>query len=141
MNLSSRFSLNCEQTSLRELTTLGIKNAENLAIPSVRNDVSPALRLKKLLSGLLEPDGLLVEICEICTSDADSIIIRHLIWSDHAGSVFVHSCRYHRILGRPCRPAPWGISFLPLPSAEIIHAVPDTIMVTSELNHILLCKN
>lgn len=27
------------QTSLRELTTLGIKNAENLAIPSVRNDV------------------------------------------------------------------------------------------------------
>ncbi|CAL5361184.1 unnamed protein product [Camellia sinensis] len=30
----------CEQTSLRELTTLGIKNAENLAIPSVRNDAS-----------------------------------------------------------------------------------------------------
>lgn len=28
------------QTSLRELVTLGIKNAENLAIPSVRNDVS-----------------------------------------------------------------------------------------------------
>lgn len=28
------------QTSLRELTNLGIKNAENLAIPSVRNDVS-----------------------------------------------------------------------------------------------------
>jgi hypothetical protein len=28
------------QTSLRELTTLGMKNAENLAIPSVRNDVS-----------------------------------------------------------------------------------------------------
>ena len=28
------------QTSLRELTSLGIKNAENLAIPSVRNDVS-----------------------------------------------------------------------------------------------------
>jgi hypothetical protein len=28
------------QTSLRELTTLGLKNAENLAIPSVRNDVS-----------------------------------------------------------------------------------------------------
>ncbi|CAL5378063.1 unnamed protein product [Camellia sinensis] len=28
------------QTSLRELTTLGIKNAENLAIPSVRNDAS-----------------------------------------------------------------------------------------------------
>lgn len=28
------------QTSIRELTTLGIKNAENLAIPSVRNDVS-----------------------------------------------------------------------------------------------------
>jgi hypothetical protein len=27
------------QTSLRELTTLGIKNAENLSIPSVRNDV------------------------------------------------------------------------------------------------------
>jgi hypothetical protein len=32
-----------EQTSLRELTTLGIKNAENLAIPSVRNDVSDAV--------------------------------------------------------------------------------------------------
>ncbi|RYR18881.1 hypothetical protein Ahy_B03g063492 isoform A [Arachis hypogaea] len=30
-------------TSLRELTTLGIKNAENLAIPSVRNDVSYVL--------------------------------------------------------------------------------------------------
>lgn len=28
------------QTSLTELATLGIKNAENLAIPSVRNDVS-----------------------------------------------------------------------------------------------------
>lgn len=28
------------QTTLRELTLLGIKNAENLAIPSVRNDVS-----------------------------------------------------------------------------------------------------
>ncbi|XP_024023649.1 uncharacterized protein LOC21402974 isoform X2 [Morus notabilis] len=28
------------QTSLRELTTLGIKNAENLAIPSVRNDAA-----------------------------------------------------------------------------------------------------
>lgn len=28
------------QTSLRELTTLGIKNAETLAVPSVRNDVS-----------------------------------------------------------------------------------------------------
>uniref|UniRef100_M1C688 Uncharacterized protein n=1 Tax=Solanum tuberosum TaxID=4113 RepID=M1C688_SOLTU len=27
-------------TSLRELTTLGIKNAENLAIPSVRNDAA-----------------------------------------------------------------------------------------------------
>lgn len=31
------------QTSLRELTTLGIKNAETLAIPSVRNDVSSSL--------------------------------------------------------------------------------------------------
>ncbi|KAJ6413524.1 hypothetical protein OIU74_020707 [Salix koriyanagi] len=28
------------QTSLRELTSLGIKNAENLAIPSVRNDAA-----------------------------------------------------------------------------------------------------
>ncbi|KAL6541352.1 hypothetical protein OROHE_011060 [Orobanche hederae] len=27
------------ETSLRELTTLGLKNAENLAIPSTRNDV------------------------------------------------------------------------------------------------------
>ena len=33
-------SLFAGQTSLRELTTLGMKNAENLAIPSVRNDVS-----------------------------------------------------------------------------------------------------
>uniref|UniRef100_A0A0D9WA56 Uncharacterized protein n=1 Tax=Leersia perrieri TaxID=77586 RepID=A0A0D9WA56_9ORYZ len=32
-------------TSLRELTTLGIKNAENLAIPSVRNDVRPVPQL------------------------------------------------------------------------------------------------
>ena len=38
MSLHSESEL--EQTSLRELTTLGIKNAENLAIPSVRNDVS-----------------------------------------------------------------------------------------------------
>ncbi|KAI8019091.1 hypothetical protein LOK49_LG04G01608 [Camellia lanceoleosa] len=30
----------CINTSLRELTTLGIKNAENLAIPSVRNDAA-----------------------------------------------------------------------------------------------------
>ncbi|CAO2036698.1 unnamed protein product [Urochloa humidicola] len=29
-----------DKTSLRELTTLGIKNAENLAIPSVRNDAA-----------------------------------------------------------------------------------------------------
>ncbi|KAM0871808.1 hypothetical protein ACQ4PT_039141 [Festuca glaucescens] len=29
-----------DETSLRELTTLGIKNAENLAIPSVRNDAA-----------------------------------------------------------------------------------------------------
>ncbi|CAI0428792.1 unnamed protein product [Linum tenue] len=33
-------SLVGRQTSLRELTTLGIKNAENLAIPSVRNDAA-----------------------------------------------------------------------------------------------------
>ncbi|XP_039044985.1 uncharacterized protein LOC120184640 isoform X2 [Hibiscus syriacus] len=30
----------CIHTSLRELTSLGIKNAENLAIPSVRNDAA-----------------------------------------------------------------------------------------------------
>ncbi|XP_034689519.1 uncharacterized protein LOC117917379 isoform X1 [Vitis riparia] len=30
----------CIHTSLRELTTLGMKNAENLAIPSVRNDAA-----------------------------------------------------------------------------------------------------
>lgn len=36
------------QTSLRELTTLGIKNAENLAIPSVRNDVRLATQLKNV---------------------------------------------------------------------------------------------
>ncbi|XP_012075227.1 uncharacterized protein LOC105636541 isoform X2 [Jatropha curcas] len=30
----------CIHTSVRELTTLGIKNAENLAIPSVRNDAA-----------------------------------------------------------------------------------------------------
>ncbi|XP_044470275.1 uncharacterized protein LOC123199367 isoform X2 [Mangifera indica] len=29
-----------ERTSLRELTSLGIKNAENLAIPSIRNDAA-----------------------------------------------------------------------------------------------------
>ncbi|PKU76264.1 hypothetical protein MA16_Dca015584 [Dendrobium catenatum] len=39
-------------TSLRELTTLGIKNAENLAIPSVRNDAA-------LLSTVVGTTGLL----------------------------------------------------------------------------------
>ncbi|MQM05568.1 hypothetical protein Taro_038384 [Colocasia esculenta] len=32
--------VSCRTTSLRELTTLGIKNAENLAIPSLRNDAA-----------------------------------------------------------------------------------------------------
>ncbi|XP_030975661.1 uncharacterized protein LOC115995294 isoform X2 [Quercus lobata] len=35
---SSQPNVSRRMTSLRELTTLGIKNAENLAIPSVRND-------------------------------------------------------------------------------------------------------
>lgn len=42
------------QTTLRELTTLGIKNAENLAIPSVRNDVSSSLTSLHLVCYLLE---------------------------------------------------------------------------------------
>ncbi|KAB1200726.1 hypothetical protein CJ030_MR0G006502 [Morella rubra] len=37
---SSQPYVSCRMTSLREQTTLGMKNAENLAIPSVRNDVS-----------------------------------------------------------------------------------------------------
>ncbi|XP_010531414.1 PREDICTED: uncharacterized protein LOC104807722 [Tarenaya hassleriana] len=37
---SSQPYLSRRTTSLRELTTLGIKNAENLAIPSVRNDAA-----------------------------------------------------------------------------------------------------
>ncbi|KAL9229692.1 hypothetical protein vseg_005131 [Gypsophila vaccaria] len=37
---SSQPYVSCRSTSLRELTTLGIKNAENLAIPSVRNDAA-----------------------------------------------------------------------------------------------------
>ncbi|GAB4848324.1 hypothetical protein Ancab_002991 [Ancistrocladus abbreviatus] len=37
---SSQPYVSCRTTSLRELTTLGIKNAENLAIPSVRNDAA-----------------------------------------------------------------------------------------------------
>ncbi|GMP32786.1 hypothetical protein CsSME_00006387 [Camellia sinensis var. sinensis] len=37
---SSQPYVSCRMTSLRELTTLGIKNAENLAIPSVRNDAA-----------------------------------------------------------------------------------------------------
>ncbi|KAI7989165.1 60S ribosomal protein L10a [Camellia lanceoleosa] len=36
---SSQPYVSRRMTSLRELTTLGIKNAENLAIPSVRNEV------------------------------------------------------------------------------------------------------
>lgn len=41
------------QTSLRELTNLGIKNAENLAIPSVRNDVSSSFFSCKVLMEVL----------------------------------------------------------------------------------------
>ncbi|KAK6922922.1 hypothetical protein RJ641_011226 [Dillenia turbinata] len=37
---SSQPYVSCRTTSIRELTTLGIKNAENLAIPSVRNDAA-----------------------------------------------------------------------------------------------------
>ncbi|KAK0607169.1 hypothetical protein LWI29_010669 [Acer saccharum] len=37
---SSQPYVSCRTTSLRELTTLGMKNAENLAIPSVRNDAA-----------------------------------------------------------------------------------------------------
>ncbi|GMP32793.1 hypothetical protein CsSME_00006388 [Camellia sinensis var. sinensis] len=37
---SSQPYVSRRMTSLRELTTLGIKNAENLAIPSVRNDAA-----------------------------------------------------------------------------------------------------
>ncbi|XP_056696498.1 uncharacterized protein [Spinacia oleracea] len=37
---SSQPRISRRSTSLRELTTLGIKNAENLAIPSVRNDAA-----------------------------------------------------------------------------------------------------
>lgn len=37
---SSQSYVSRRTTSLRELTTLGIKNAENLAIPSVRNDAA-----------------------------------------------------------------------------------------------------
>ncbi|EAZ16251.1 hypothetical protein OsJ_31708 [Oryza sativa Japonica Group] len=39
---SSQPYVSCCTTSLQELTTLGIKHVENLAIPSVRNDVRPA---------------------------------------------------------------------------------------------------
>lgn len=41
------------QTSLRELTTLGIKNAENLAIPSVRNDVRFLHSTTRIIKNLL----------------------------------------------------------------------------------------
>ncbi|KAI3451080.1 hypothetical protein Pfo_007745 [Paulownia fortunei] len=37
---SSQPYVSCRTTSLRELTSLGIKNAENLAIPSARNDAA-----------------------------------------------------------------------------------------------------
>ncbi|XP_066160746.1 uncharacterized protein [Oryza sativa Japonica Group] len=37
---SSQPYVSCCTTSLQELTTLGIKHVENLAIPSVRNDAS-----------------------------------------------------------------------------------------------------
>ncbi|KAG5058356.1 hypothetical protein AAZX31_05G171400 [Glycine max] len=37
---SSQPYVSCRTTSLRELTSLGIKNSENLAIPSVRNDAA-----------------------------------------------------------------------------------------------------
>ncbi|KAL1569581.1 hypothetical protein AAHA92_01044 [Salvia divinorum] len=37
---SSQPYISCSTTSLRELTTLGLKNAENLAIPSTRNDAA-----------------------------------------------------------------------------------------------------
>lgn len=49
------------QTSLRELTTLGIKNAESLAIPSVRNDVSYVL-LFPLRGPLLRLQCMLMEL-------------------------------------------------------------------------------
>ncbi|KAI3981156.1 hypothetical protein MKX01_032296 [Papaver californicum] len=39
-NWSSQPYVSRRMTSLRELTTLGIKNAENLAVPSVRNDAA-----------------------------------------------------------------------------------------------------
>ncbi|KAK1421527.1 hypothetical protein QVD17_23939 [Tagetes erecta] len=39
-NWSSQPYVSRRTTSLRELTTLGLKNAENLAIPSVRNDAA-----------------------------------------------------------------------------------------------------
>ncbi|KAI3850112.1 hypothetical protein MKW98_001056 [Papaver atlanticum] len=39
-NWSSHPYVSRRMTSLRELTTLGIKNAENLAVPSVRNDAA-----------------------------------------------------------------------------------------------------
>ncbi|XWS29461.1 hypothetical protein CRYUN_Cryun24cG0031300 [Craigia yunnanensis] len=42
---SSQPYVSRRMTSLRELTTLGIKNAENLAIPSVRNDLTWSVKL------------------------------------------------------------------------------------------------
>ncbi|KAF2913831.1 hypothetical protein DAI22_10g116200 [Oryza sativa Japonica Group] len=48
---SSQPYVSCCTTSLQELTTLGIKHVENLAIPSVRNDVRPA-KLKNVCVAL-----------------------------------------------------------------------------------------
>jgi hypothetical protein len=93
--ISFALFLNCEQTSLRELTTLGIKNAENLAIPSVRNDVSH--------------NTLMVTLVGICESSTSDVIARSSL---HYSEIRMRSCEFHFVL-QLCRQRFWSRSSEP----------------------------
>ena len=74
-----------EQTSLRELTTLGIKNAENLAIPSVRNDVSAVPTIQNwhavLLLAEAKRDGFTEFFGTTAASSRDKYLVLFRMWS------------------------------------------------------------
>lgn len=102
------------QTSLRELTTLGIKNAENLAIPSVRNDV-----ILLVLAITLEISSRVhcrVWVPDKRTSPKAQFISLALVicWIEivvcGAGSFSIHSSGNHEFACCHCRSASWGTS-------------------------------
>ncbi|CAH9109706.1 unnamed protein product [Cuscuta europaea] len=95
---SSQPYVSCRTTYVRELTSLGMKNAENLAIPSVRND---DLASGRMIGSAREEDGLY-------NFDEETQLNKQ-------GCISLHSSRNYGVFGCSCRSTPWVAYLIGIP--------------------------